>query len=207
MPVGMCVSSESVGSISVNGGRFGCAGAKCTRATSKAQPFKEAKVSSKKMGLRRVAIVGLSTLVATTMMSGVASANSTFAFTRIAGVDRWATSVATAQQFGASTDVILASGESGHYPDALTANYLAGAKHAPILLTHADATPANTACRPLAQFHFAQRRERSLPRRSDRQLPGRRQARADPLDACGRDPRQHRYADRSQIGRASCRVR
>src|ERR1035437_957331 len=145
MPVGMCVSSESVGSISVNGGRFGCAGAKCTRATSKAQPFKEAKVSSKKMGLRRVGIVGLSTLVATTMMSGVASANSTFAFTRIAGVDRWATSVATAQQFGASTDVILANGENGHYADALTANYLAGAKHAPVLLTQAAATPANIA--------------------------------------------------------------
>jgi putative cell wall-binding protein len=69
MPVGMCVSSESVGSIPVNGGRFGCAGAKCTRATSKAQPFKEAKVSSMKTGLRRVGIVGLSTLVATSMMS------------------------------------------------------------------------------------------------------------------------------------------
>ena len=65
----MCVSSESVGSIPVNGGRFGCEGAKCTRATSKAQPFKEAKVSSKKMGLRRVGIVGLSTLVVTSMMS------------------------------------------------------------------------------------------------------------------------------------------
>src|ERR1035437_6226403 len=77
-------------------------------------------VSSMKKGLRRVGIVGLSTLVATTMMSGVASANTTFAFTRLQGVDRYATSVATAQQFGASTDVILASGESGHCPDALT---------------------------------------------------------------------------------------
>jgi putative cell wall-binding protein len=102
-------------------------------------------VSSKKMGLRRVGIVGLSTLLATTMMSSVASANSTFAFTRLAGVDRYATSVATAVQFGASTDVILASGEAGHYPDALTASYLAGAKHAPILLTQAAATPANIA--------------------------------------------------------------
>src|SRR5664280_10213 len=97
------------------------------------------------MGLRRVGIVGLSTLVATTMMTGVASANSTFAFTRLAGVDRYATSVATAVQFGHSTDVILASGEAGHYPDALTANYLAGAKSAPILLTQAASTPANIA--------------------------------------------------------------
>jgi putative cell wall-binding protein len=99
------------------------------------------------MGLRRVGIVGLSTLVATTMMSGVASANTAFAFTRLAGGDRYDTSVATAHQFGPSTDVILASGETGHYPDALTANYLAGAKKAPILLTHADATPANIATR------------------------------------------------------------
>src|SRR5450759_2426516 len=69
MPAGKCVSYESVGSIPVNGGRFGCEGAKCTRATSKAQPFKEAKVSSKKMGLRRVGIVGLSTLVVTSLMT------------------------------------------------------------------------------------------------------------------------------------------
>jgi hypothetical protein len=75
MAAGKWVSSAAVGSIPVTGGRFGCEGAKCTRATSKALPFKEAKVSSKKMGLRRVGIVGLSTLVVTSMMSltGVSS--------------------------------------------------------------------------------------------------------------------------------------
>src|SRR5665811_46972 len=69
----------------------------------------------------------------------------TFVFDRLGGTDRYATSVATAQQFGHSTDVILASGVPGHYPDALTANYLAGAKHAPILLTQAASPPANIA--------------------------------------------------------------
>jgi putative cell wall-binding protein len=69
LPAGKWVSFEVVGRNPVTGGRFGCEGAKCTRATSKAQPFKEAKVSTKNMGLRRVGIVGLSTLVVTSMMS------------------------------------------------------------------------------------------------------------------------------------------
>ena len=67
----------------------------------------------------------------------------TFVFDRLGGTDRYATSVATAQQFGHSTDVILASGVPGHYPDALTASYLAGFKKAPIMLTQLAATPAN----------------------------------------------------------------
>ena len=68
-----------------------------------------------------------------------------FAFTRVAGSDRYGTSVDTAKAFGASTDVILASGDNGHYADALTANYLAGIKGAPILLTQKDSTPSAVA--------------------------------------------------------------
>ena len=65
-----------------------------------------------------------------------------FQFTRVAGSDRYGTSVNTAKAFGSSTDVILASGDNGHYADALTANYLAGIKGAPILLTAKDSTPS-----------------------------------------------------------------
>lgn len=65
-----------------------------------------------------------------------------FEFTRVAGSDRYGTSVNTAKAFGSSTDVILASGDNGHYADALTANYLAGIKGAPILLTQRDSTPS-----------------------------------------------------------------
>ena len=64
-----------------------------------------------------------------------------FEFTRLAGSDRYATSVNTAKAFGASIDVILARGDHGYFADALTANYLAGIKGAPILLTQKDSTP------------------------------------------------------------------
>jgi putative cell wall-binding protein len=102
-------------------------------------------VSSMKKGLRRAGIVGLSTVVATSMMSGIAVATPTFSFDRLAGADRYATSVAVAVKYGetATHNVILASGETGHYPDALTASTLAGSKNAPILLTRLAATPAN----------------------------------------------------------------
>ena len=96
-----------------------------------------------KKGLRRVAAVAVATLVAAPALVTVASATSTFAFDRLAGIDRYATSVAVAGSYGASTNVILASGVPGHYPDALTASYLAGVKHAPIMLTQLAATPAN----------------------------------------------------------------
>jgi len=104
-------------------------------------------VSSMKKGLRRVAVVAVATLVAAPALATVASATSTFAFDRLAGVDRYATSVETAASYGASTNVILASGVAGHYPDALTASYLAGFKKAPIMLTKLAATPANVLAR------------------------------------------------------------
>ena len=100
-------------------------------------------VSSMKKGLRRVAAVAVATLVVAPALATVASATSTFAFDRLAGIDRYATSVAVAGAYGASTNVILASGVPGHYPDALTASYLAGFKKAPIMLTQLAATPAN----------------------------------------------------------------
>lgn len=71
----------------------------------------------------------------------VTAAPPPFKFTRVAGSDRYGTSANSAKMFGSSTDVILASGDNGHYADALTASYLAGIKGAPILLTQRGSTP------------------------------------------------------------------
>jgi putative cell wall-binding protein len=73
--------------------------------------------------------------------AGPASAAASFQFDRIQGDDRYGTSAKTADEFGSADTVILASGAHGHYADALTANYLAGLKDAPILLTKANSTP------------------------------------------------------------------
>lgn len=95
--------------------------------------------------LRRAGLAGLATtaLVIGASAYGIttASADSTFAFDRVAGPTRFDTSVEAAKKYGNSTNVILANGTKGHYPDALTANYLSGIKNAPVLLTRKDSTP------------------------------------------------------------------
>ena len=65
-----------------------------------------------------------------------------FELSRVAGENRYQTSADTAAEFGAATEAILASGEVGRFPDALSANFLAGVKGAPVLLTQRDTTPA-----------------------------------------------------------------
>jgi putative cell wall-binding protein len=67
-------------------------------------------------------------------------------FTRLAGADRYGTAAKIAESTfgGSASTVLLASGEKGHYPDALTANYLAGQQNAPILLTRHNKTPSET---------------------------------------------------------------
>ena len=104
-------------------------------------------MSSMKKGLRRVAVVAVTTLVAAPALATVASATSTFAFDRLEGANRYATSVAVGTSFGASTDVILANGGNTHTVDALSAAYLAGFVKAPILLTQLDTTPADVVAR------------------------------------------------------------
>jgi putative cell wall-binding protein len=73
--------------------------------------------------------------------AGSASAEAKFDLTRLSGANRYETAAKTADAFGAAKTVILVSGEAGRYPDALTANYLAGIKDAPVLLTRKDQTP------------------------------------------------------------------
>ena len=95
--------------------------------------------------IRRTGLAGMATslvLGACAFTGGTASAATpNFSFDRISGSDRYATSAKVAEQFGDANTVILASGEPGSYPDALTANYLAGLRNAPILLTHRDSVP------------------------------------------------------------------
>jgi putative cell wall-binding protein len=94
--------------------------------------------------LRRTGIAGVATtlaLGATVAFAGPAAAEADFKFTRIAGADRYETAAKAANTFGAADTVILASGEPGSYPDALSANYLAGLRDAPVLLTRDDRTP------------------------------------------------------------------
>jgi putative cell wall-binding protein len=96
---------------------------------------------------RRTGLAALATslvLGGSVALAGSASAEAKFDLTRISGADRYETAAKTAKAFGTADTVILVSGESGRYPDALTANYLAGLKDAPVLLTRKDTTPTET---------------------------------------------------------------
>ncbi len=102
-------------------------------------------MSKSTIGWRKAGISSLATaaLVAGACVAGAGAANATtnFAFKRVQGPDRYGTSAAVAAHFGHANDVIVASGMPGHYPDALAANYLAGIKKSPVLLTKKNTTP------------------------------------------------------------------
>lgn len=89
-----------------------------------------------------IAAAAVSLVLGTGLLTaGPAAAADGFDFDRIEGPNRYATSAKAATAFGQADTVILASGESGRYPDALTANYLSGLRNAPVLLTQQDETP------------------------------------------------------------------
>ena len=97
--------------------------------------------------VRRTGLAALATslvLGGSIAAAGTASAEARFDLNRISGTNRYETAAKTAKEFGTADTVILVSGESGRYPDALTANYLAGLKDAPVLLTQKDTTPTDT---------------------------------------------------------------
>ncbi|HEU4514797.1 MAG TPA: cell wall-binding repeat-containing protein [Nocardioidaceae bacterium] len=94
-----------------------------------------------------LAALAITTLVAGLGPTGAAVAQPGFQFDRIAGDNRYETAADVADRFavgGGVDHVILASGERGRWPDALSANFLAGARNAPILLTTHDTTPTAT---------------------------------------------------------------
>jgi len=70
-----------------------------------------------------------------------ASAAPSFTIERVAGLERYATSAALADRFGPSSGAILASGDRGRFADALSANFLAGVRGVPVLLTQHAAVP------------------------------------------------------------------
>ncbi len=98
---------------------------------------------------RAVAGVGAAALTVTGagwLAAAPATATPGFAFHRISGHDRYATSAKIAEQtfpHGADT-VIIASGVDGHYPDSLAGNYLAGqpGSGAPVLLVKQSSIPS-----------------------------------------------------------------
>ena len=99
--------------------------------------------------VRRAAVGVLAGTLALTggaIVAGVSPANALQGFTaeRLAGADRFETAADIAvKTFGTSDTVVLA--RSDDFPDALTGNYLAGIKGAPLLVTEtANLTPATS---------------------------------------------------------------
>ena len=95
-------------------------------------------------------LAGTLALTGAALAAGVSPANAQagFTFDRLQGVDRYGTAAAIALNgttFDNSDTVILASGATRNFPDALTGNYLAGEIDGPILLTDPNRLPAVTA--------------------------------------------------------------
>ncbi len=106
-------------------------------------------LSKSTIGLRRKGLAALATtslaMGAVLAGAGAASADADFAFERVPGQTRYDVSANSPRRSTATlTRVILASGETGKFGDALTANFLAGDIKAPILLTELDETPQAT---------------------------------------------------------------
>ena len=95
-------------------------------------------------------LAGTLALTGAALAAGVSPANAQagFTFDRLQGVDRYGTAAAIALNgttFDNSDTVVLASGATRNFPDALTGNYLAGEIDGPILLTDPNRLSAVTA--------------------------------------------------------------
>jgi putative cell wall-binding protein len=92
-----------------------------------------------------LALAAATTVAVDGLAASAAPAASGIALTRWQGPDRYGTAAALAKAAypGGAANAVVASGES--FPDALSASYLAGYLHAPILLTEAHDLPGETA--------------------------------------------------------------
>jgi putative cell wall-binding protein len=88
-------------------------------------------------------------VTAAAVLGGVASSTSTavatptFAFTRVAGADRYSTAASLAvDEFKTSSGAIIATAET--FPDALAASFIAGYVNSPILLVARNSIPTVT---------------------------------------------------------------
>ncbi|WP_194890899.1 cell wall-binding repeat-containing protein [Catenulispora pinisilvae] len=93
--------------------------------------------------------LGVLSLIGAAVLGGPSAAaasgpGASLVLTRWQGPDRYSTAAALAEAAypGGSANVVVASGET--FPDALSASYLAGYLHAPILLTLATSLPQET---------------------------------------------------------------
>lgn len=96
--------------------------------------------------VRRTLVAGVAVAVIATALTTLSSSASTsFAFTRLAGADRYDTAhkIATST-FKKSGAVVLASGEDAHLADAVAGGYVAGIGKVPILLTGSTFIPQTT---------------------------------------------------------------
>jgi len=94
-------------------------------------------------------LAGTLALTGAALAAGVSPANALprFDFERLAGTDRYGTAAAIAlddNTFRGGSTVVLASGATLNFPDALTGNYLAGEVDGPILLTDPSRLPGVT---------------------------------------------------------------
>jgi putative cell wall-binding protein len=93
---------------------------------------------------RRKAWAVAAALVASSATIWASRASTNFAFTRLAGADRYDTARVIAERtFGTSSGVMLATGE--RFPDALAGAYAAGLAGGPILLTTSNSLTPTTA--------------------------------------------------------------
>jgi putative cell wall-binding protein len=104
--------------------------------------------TTQRRSLKRAAAgvsAGMLTLTGFAAIATPATAQSNFSLTRESGADRYGTAAKIATDtFGTADNVLIASGEAGHFADALAGNFLAGSKGAPVLLTAAKTLPKAT---------------------------------------------------------------
>jgi len=93
----------------------------------------------KRLGAKNVYIIGGSGVVGTAVENTLKGLG--INVIRIAGINRYETSIEVAKYLGTVTAAVIASGES--FPDALSIASIAGAKQMPILLTDKNTLPTS----------------------------------------------------------------
>ncbi|MCM8709424.1 cell wall-binding repeat-containing protein [Clostridium sp. SYSU_GA19001] len=93
----------------------------------------------KRLGVKNAFLVGGTGVLTHNIENQLKNLN--IAVTRIAGADRFGTSIEVAKQIGTSNGVVIASGEN--FPDALSIAPIAAQKQMPILLTTKNLIPDN----------------------------------------------------------------
>jgi len=105
--------------------------------TEKQQLTSDAKAELIRLSVKKVFIVGGTGVISLATENEVEALG--IEVTRIAGNDRYETSVKVAENIGTDNGIVLATG--GNFPDALSIAPIAASKQMPILLTNKDVLP------------------------------------------------------------------